>query len=59
MLEDILAEIRRMKMELAVALGTGGADDYPDYRQVVGKIEGLTLAESVIEEAIESRSLDN
>jgi hypothetical protein len=57
-MEQILAEIRRQKLELSLAIGRGEVSDFASYRQAVGKIEGLTLAENIIQDALEQRAAD-
>lgn len=46
--EAAQAEIRNQMNELADALASGEARSYEDYRQVVGRIQGLALAERAI-----------
>jgi hypothetical protein len=41
----IRKKIREDLNDLADFLSTGGAPDYPSYRHIVGKIEGLAVAE--------------
>lgn len=41
-------DIRTEMNDLADALATGAAPDYPAYRHMVGKIEGLAFAERII-----------
>lgn len=43
--EAIRKKIREDLNDLADYLSTGGAVDYPAYRHIVGKIEGLATAE--------------
>ena len=43
--EVIKRKIREDLNELADIVATGGAADYPTYRHMVGKIEGLAQAE--------------
>jgi hypothetical protein len=38
-------KLREYMNEGADHLSTGGAKDYPDYKQLVGRIEGMALAE--------------
>lgn len=44
----IQKEIRKELNDLADALATGAAPDYPAYRHMVGKIEGLAYAERIV-----------
>ena len=47
-LELIRKNIRTEMNDLADFLSTGGALDYPTYRHIVGKIEGLAVAERYV-----------
>lgn len=46
--EHLIKEIRKEMNDLADAVATGGAPDYPTYRHMVGKIEGLAYSERII-----------
>ena len=51
---DLLRQKIRFRMnEIADALATGAAQDYPAYMKMVGLIEGLALAEREILDLIE------
>lgn len=52
-LELVRKKIREDMNELADFIATGGAPDFPGYRQMVGKIEGLAMAERHILDLIE------
>lgn len=49
-LKDVHKRIRVELNELADHLAGGGASDFPEYRRVCGRIEGLARAESFIED---------
>ncbi len=44
-LDLIIKQIRDDLNDLADVMATGGAVDYPAYRHMVGKVEGLAQAE--------------
>ena len=44
-LDLIRKQIREDLNDLADVMATGGAVDYPSYRHMVGKVEGLAQAE--------------
>lgn len=44
-LEYLKKQIREELNNLADTIATGGAPDYPTYRHMVGKVEGLAQAE--------------
>lgn len=48
----IAARLREHQERTAEALGDGGAKDYADYRELVGLIRGLKLAESEIQDLL-------
>lgn len=57
-LELIRKKIREDLNELADFIATGGAPDFPAYRQMVGKIEGLAMAERHILDLVERLTRD-
>ena len=43
--EEYKKELRRLMNDYADTVSTGGAQDFPQYRHLVGVIEGLAMAE--------------
>lgn len=52
-LDVVRARVRERMNELADAVSTGAAEDYPSYMKMVGVIEGLAFAERDILDQIE------
>jgi hypothetical protein len=46
--ELLRKQIRTEMNDLADAMAVGAAEDYPAYRHMVGKIEGLATAERIV-----------
>ncbi len=46
--EYLLRNLRERQHELALALATGGAQDFVQYQRIVGEISGLNFAEQEI-----------
>lgn len=45
LLESLRDKIRKEMNELADILATGGASDWAGYQRIVGRIDGLAIAE--------------
>ena len=43
--EEYKKELRKLMNDYADTVSTGGAQDFPQYRHLVGVIEGLAIAE--------------
>ena len=43
--EEYKKELRKVMNDYADTVSTGGAQDFPQYRHLVGVIEGLAIAE--------------
>ena len=43
--EEFKKELRKVMNDYADTVSTGGAQDFPQYRHLVGVIEGLAIAE--------------
>ena len=43
--EEYKKELRKLMNDYADTVSTGGAQDFPQYRYLVGVIEGLAIAE--------------
>lgn len=46
----LLKQIDEIRVELARTLASGAADDYADYRELCGKVWGLSRAAVLVEE---------
>lgn len=53
--EEIDLILKREVDELKNVLANGGAADYPGYRQLVGKIEGIEWASNNIQKMLNAR----
>jgi predicted Zn-dependent protease with MMP-like domain len=53
MFEQLRKELREIMNDLADAVATGEPGDWASYQRLVGKIEGLALAERLILDALE------
>jgi len=47
-------ELRKLMNDYADTVSTGGATDFPQYRHLVGTIEGLALAERAFLDLIDA-----
>jgi hypothetical protein len=55
--EYITKQLRERSEIVSERLGTGGAKDYAEYRELCGQIQGLLYAQSVITDLV--RKMEN
>jgi len=58
MLEQLRKELRQLMNDLADDIATGAAEDFSAYQKMVGKVEGLAIAERLILDVISKQELD-
>lgn len=59
MLEQLRKELRDIMNDLADDIATGAAEDFASYQKMVGKIEGLAVAERLILDVLSKQNLDD
>lgn len=59
MFEELRKELRRIMNDLADDIATGSAQDFPAYQRMVGKIEGLAVAEALIVDVLSKIDLED
>ena len=52
--EEYKKELRKIMNDYADTVSTGGAGDFPQYRHLVGVIEGLAIAERAFLDLIDA-----
>lgn len=52
--ENLLLKIREHQVILATRITSGGCKDYPEYKHVVGQVEGLKLAEKLSQDVYDA-----
>ena len=48
----LLTEVKTRQSEIKESLGSGGAIDFPAYREMCGSIRGLLFAQDLIEDLL-------
>ena len=56
-LKYLAKELKKAETGLLESLGDGGADDYPQYREMCGQIRGLLYAQDLISDL--AKKLEN
>lgn len=52
--DEMQRQLRAQMNDLADAVATGGARDFPEYKELVGKIHGLAMAERILLDLLEA-----
>ena len=54
--DEVVQELNNEIQNLRITLGSGSAEDYAHYRQIVGSIQGLDWARTNITDIIKKRT---